>query len=336
MEDGRPQEYAAEIDNLRLVYNSPAPPVRFLVLMEIDFLRIEHLHAQLRNTATHCVQQSINQCPGLTSLTIERWTFYVRNTFFIASAAGNFTHLNVSVDSRPTREKSDSEMDCDGDGDIGDDVGLDRGIPTLQHANVIFAKKKHQDEGLTPRAVLQALAQSQDLREAVLKDVVLGQRILVARIHSEVNKIPYFPRLECLEIKPADDNRRSRTHLQPDVSSHRHQQFSPPHMCPDIVGQPERPRPSPETQDYEHERAPLVMRNNGTPSPSCFPYKTWITCKVFGWTWETTYSRIRAAGAKSFLREAVTGDAGDEFQRMLVNECSYAARCPPNWTFTPS
>ncbi|KAF3805849.1 hypothetical protein GCG54_00015409 [Colletotrichum gloeosporioides] len=159
-------------------------------------------------------------------------------------AAGNLTYLNVSVDSGPTRDESDSDMDSEWDGNSGDDTGLSRGIPTLQPASLIFAKNR-QGEGLTPRAVLQALAQSQDLREAELKDVVLGQRILVARTHSEVNKFPYLSRLERLEIKPAD------AMAIEEVARISSRQLFSPHMGPNIVGQPERPRPSHDTQDYE-------------------------------------------------------------------------------------
>lgn len=38
----------------------------------------------------------------------------------------------------------------------------------------------------------------------MLRDIVLGQRIRAARIHNEVNRMPYFARLERLEIEPAD------------------------------------------------------------------------------------------------------------------------------------
>ncbi|KAH0419498.1 hypothetical protein CcaCcLH18_14367 [Colletotrichum camelliae] len=136
----------------------------------------------------------------------------------------------MSVESGPTQDESNSDMegDSDGDGNIDSSTSPVRGIPTLQYANLMFAKNR-QGQGLTSKAALQALARSRDLREVVLKYIVLGQRIRAARTHDEVNGMPYFPRLERLEIKPADaaaieevGRISNLTYLHVDASCSRH------------------------------------------------------------------------------------------------------------------
>lgn len=144
LDDGRAQEYATEIVTLRLIHSRPALPSRFRALLKLDFPRVKHIHAQLRNTATNYVQRFIDQCPDLKTLSIERWTCPVSKIFCICSAARNLTHLNVSVESRPTQDESDSNMEGDSnrDGNIDYSTSLVRGIPTLQYASRKTAKAK--------------------------------------------------------------------------------------------------------------------------------------------------------------------------------------------------
>ncbi|KAE9565878.1 hypothetical protein CGMCC3_g17943 [Colletotrichum fructicola] len=112
--------------------DGPALPSHFQALLKLDFPRVKHIHARLRSTATNYVQRKI---------------------FCICSPAVNLTHLNVGVDSGPTQDESDSNMkaDSDGGGGIGDTPSPVRGIPTLQHANLMFAKNR-QGEGLPSKA----------------------------------------------------------------------------------------------------------------------------------------------------------------------------------------
>lgn len=257
MDDGRAQEYATEIVNLRLIHSRPALPSHFQALLRLDFPLVKHIHARLRSTATNYVQRFMDRCPGLTTLTLERWTCPVSKIFCICSSAMKFTHLNVGVDSGPTQDESDSNMEAgsDGGGGIGDTTSPVRGIPTLQHANLMFAKNR-QGEGLTSKAVLQALAHSRNLREVVLKDIVMGQRIRAARIHNEVNDMPYFACLERLEIRPADavaieevGRMSNLTCLHMDVSWSRHR-------CARILAQSLR--------DLVHLKMLKITNANGT------------------------------------------------------------------------
>ncbi|KAE9565686.1 hypothetical protein CGMCC3_g18129 [Colletotrichum fructicola] len=119
----------------------------------------------------------------------------------------------------------------------------------------MFAKNR-QGEGLPSKAVLQALAHSRNLREVVLKDIVLGQRIRAARIHNEVNDMPYFACLERLEIRPADavaieevGRMSSLTCLHMDVSWSRH-------TCARILAQSLR--------DLVHLKTLKITNANGT------------------------------------------------------------------------
>ncbi|KAH0419409.1 hypothetical protein CcaCcLH18_14381 [Colletotrichum camelliae] len=169
----------------------------------MDFPRVKHIHARLRNTATNYVQRFINRCPDLKTLSIERWTCPASKIFCLCSAAGNLTHLNVSVESGPAQDESDSDIEGDSnrDSNIGSITSLVRGIPTLQYANLMFTKNR-QGQGLTSKAAL---------------------------THDEVNGMPYFPRLERLEIKLADaaaieevGRISNLTYLHVDASCSRH------------------------------------------------------------------------------------------------------------------